>query len=60
MVEDTYKAKRAKLLSEYEFLKRKRLYLSAKARLRKVAELEKDWSGKPMEETLRELGYYDK
>lgn len=60
MVEDMYIAKRRKLLSEYEFLKKKRLNLSARARLRMVALLDHEQNGTPIEETLKEFGYYDK
>lgn len=60
MTQQDYAARRAKLVSDYNFLKRKRLYLSAKARIRMIADLDYEYAKIDKEETRRLFGYYDK
>ena len=45
MSEEQYTAQRAKLVNEFWFLKSKRLYLSARARVRKIADLDYEQCG---------------
>jgi len=40
MTEEKYNEQRTKLVNEFWFLKSKKLYLSAKARIRKIADLD--------------------
>lgn len=48
---------RANLVREFWFLKSKRLYMSAKARVRKIADLDLEYSGTPREETYQKFNY---
>ena len=57
MTEQQYTARRAELTREFWFLKSKRLHLSAKARVRKIADLDFEQKGTPREETLRKFNY---
>jgi hypothetical protein len=57
MNEDFYKEQRTRLANEFWFLKSKRLYLAAKARVRKIAELDFEFKGIPKEETLKKFKY---
>ena len=52
-----YKEQRAKLVREFWFLKSKRLYLSARARVRKIAEMDFEMMGIPVKETLDKFKY---
>ena len=45
MTEQQFTAQRAKLVNEFWFLKSKRLFLSAKARIRKIADLDYQHKG---------------
>lgn len=51
------KEQRAKLVREFWFLKSKRLYLSAKARVRKIAQMDFENLGIPIKETLNKFHY---
>ena len=57
MNEEAYTERRAQLVKEFWFLKSKRLYMSAKARVRKIAELDLEYKGVPKEETLKKFKY---
>ena len=57
MNEDYYREQRAELVKQFWFLKSKRLYLAAKARVRKIAELDFEFKGIPKEETLKKFKY---
>ena len=57
MSEENYTSTRAGLVREFWFLKSKRLYMSAKARVRKIAELDLEYKGIPREETLKKFNY---
>lgn len=59
MTAQDYAIRRAKLISEFNFLMRRRMYLSAKARVRKIADLDYDYDKTPKEKTLRAFNYYD-
>ena len=54
---EQYNERRKELVNEYWFLKSKRLYLSAKARLRKIADLDFEQKGTPKAETLQKFNY---
>jgi hypothetical protein len=53
-----FREQRAKLVREFWFLKSKRLYMSAKARVRKIADLDMEHKGIPREVTLEKFHYY--
>ena len=57
MNEDYYREQRAELVKQFWFLKSKRLYMSAKARVRKIAELDLEFKGTPKEETYSRFNY---
>ena len=57
MTEENYKEHRAKLVREFWFLKSKRLYLSAKARVRKIADLDFEYKGIDREITMQKFSY---
>jgi hypothetical protein len=57
MTEKQFTAQRAKLVNEFWFLKSKRLYLSAKARIRKIAELDFQYKGIDREVTKQKFNY---
>lgn len=57
MSEDYFREQRTKLVREFWFLKSKRCYLAAKARVRKIADLDFEFKGIPKEETLRKFSY---
>lgn len=57
MTEEQFTEIRAKLVSEFWFLKSKRLYLSAKARIRKIADLDYVHRGVPREDTFQKFNY---
>ena len=52
-----YAKRRAELLKEYLEMKRMRLYLCARARVRKIAKLDFEYDGTPIEETYRRFDY---
>lgn len=58
MTEKQYIAQRAKLINEFWFLKSKRLFLSARARVRKIADLDYEKYGTDREETKQKFNYY--
>lgn len=57
MTEEKYTEQRAKLVNEFWFLKSKRLFLSAKARIRKIADLDFEQKGIDREITLEKFNY---
>jgi hypothetical protein len=57
MTEEMYTNYRASLVREFWFLKSKRLYLSARARVRKIADLDFEYSGTPKVQTLQKFNY---
>ena len=57
MNEDYYREQRAELVKQFWFLKSKRLYMSAKARVRKIAELDFEFKNVPTDVTLRKFNY---
>ena len=57
MTEEQYTAQRAKLVSEFWYLKSKRLFLSAKARIRKIADLDFEQKGIDREITKQKFNY---
>jgi hypothetical protein len=58
MNEDFYKEQRTRLANEFWFLKSKRLYMSAKARVRKIADLDYEHCGIDRETTKTKFNYY--
>ena len=54
-----FREQRAKLVREFWFLKSKRLYMSAKARIRKIADLDFESRGIPKEVTMEKFHYND-
>ena len=58
MDENFYRARRAKLVGEFMQMKKLRLYRSAAARVRQIAELDYQFDGTPIEKT-KALFYYD-
>ena len=57
MSPEVYKSRRKELLKEYIEMKRMRLTLCARARVRKIAKLDFEYDGTPIEETYRRFGY---
>jgi len=57
MTVDSYREQQAKLVREFWFLKSKRLYMSAKARVRKIAELDLEFKDIPKADTYRKFNY---
>ena len=57
MNEERYEEKRAALVREFWFLRSKHCRLSAKARVRKIAEIDLVNKGIPKEDTLRKFNY---
>lgn len=57
MTPQDYNARRAKLVSEFNFLKSKRLFRCAAARVRLIAQLDLDYDNTPIEKTKRLFGY---
>lgn len=57
MLEIDYHARRSKLVSEFLFLKSKRLYRSAAARVRKIAELDFEQCEIDKKKTLADFRY---
>ena len=57
MTEEHYTERRALLVKEFWFLKSKRLWLSARARVRKIAALDLEYKDIPEEETFRKFNY---
>ena len=57
MTQHQYASQRAKLLKEFCFLKSQRLFLSAKARIRRIAQLDFEYDGTPIEKTKRIFNY---
>lgn len=58
MSEKQYKEYRAKLINEFWFLRSRHCPLSAKARVRKIAELDHEQKGVPKEITFDKFNYY--
>lgn len=59
MTEEKYQSYRHQLTVESLELRKRRCYLSAKARIRKIAELDLEHKGIPKEETLQKFNYYN-
>lgn len=59
MTPQDYAARRAKLVSEFNFLKQRRMYLSARKRVQMIAALDYDYDKIPKEKTLRIFNYDD-
>ena len=57
MTQETYESRRAELVKEFWFLKSKRLYLSARARVIKIAKLDLEQNGTPIEVTKEKFKY---
>lgn len=57
MSEENYTSTRAGLVREFWFLKSKRLYMSAKARVRAIARLYLEYKGIPKEDTYQKFNY---
>lgn len=57
MNEEYYREQRAELVKQFWFLKSKRLYLAAKARVRKIAELDFEHLGIDKNVTLQKFKY---
>ena len=57
MTEQQFTAQRAKLVNEFWFLKSKRLFLSAKARIRKIDDLDYQHNGIDREVTKQKFNY---
>ena len=57
MTEEQYQARRRELALEVVELRSKRLHLTARARIRKIAELDYQFKGTPKEETLKRFNY---
>lgn len=57
MLPEIYAARRAKLVSEFIMLKKKRLYRSAAARVRQIAQLDFEEDGTPIEKTKAIFNY---
>ena len=57
MSEDNYRELRAGLVREFWFLRSKRLYMSARARVRKIADLDFEYRGIDREITKRRFNY---
>ena len=55
--EDRYTETRAELVRDFWFLKSKRCKLAAKARIRKIADLDFEQNGTPREKTLEKFNY---
>ena len=60
MTLERYQEQRNQLLMEILRLRTIHCPLSAKARIRKIADLDLEHRGIPREKTLASLGYYDK
>ena len=59
MNEEQYAARRAQLIKEYNHLISSHCHLCAKARVRKIAELDYEVKGIDKEETKRSFRYYN-
>lgn len=59
MTEENYTTIRSQLVREFWFMKSKRLYMSARARIRKIAALDFEMNGIPKEKTLAKFHYND-
>lgn len=59
MNEEQYTARRAQLVKEYNHLVSSHCHLCAKARVRKIADLDYEVKGIDKEETKRSFGYYN-
>lgn len=57
ITEEYYTETRAKLVDEYWFLRSRHCKLSAMARVRKIADLDFEFSGIQREETLKKFHY---
>ena len=57
MTEDNFRMQRAKLVRDFWFLKSKRCYLSAKARVRAIAKLDLEYNGTPISDTYQKFNY---
>lgn len=57
MTEEKYNEQRTKLVNEFWFLKSKKLYLSAKARIRKIADLDFEQKGINRDVTYQKFNY---
>ena len=59
MTEENYTSVRSQLVREFWFLKSKRYYMSARARIRKIADLDFEMQGTPKETTFAKFHYND-
>lgn len=57
---ERYEERRRELVIEANNLRKIRCYLSAKARIRKIAQLDLKYKGVPIEETYDKFNYYEK
>ena len=57
MTPQEYTTRRAKLISEFNFLKSMRLFRSAAARIRKIADLDYEYDNIPREKTKQLFNY---
>jgi len=57
MNEEYFREQRANLVREFWFLKSKRCYLAAKARVRAIAKLDFKYDGTPIEATYEKFNY---
>ena len=57
MTEGQYTEQRARLVNEFWFMKSKRLHLTAKARVRAIADLDYEYAGIDREETKKKFNY---
>ena len=57
MTEEKYNELRTKLVNEFWFLKSRKLYLSAKARIRKIADLDFEQKGINRDVTYQKFNY---
>jgi len=57
MLPEDYRARRAKLVSEFLRMKQLRLYRSAAARVRQIAKLDYEFDGVPIEKTKAIFDY---
>lgn len=57
MSPEVYTQKRSELINEYFRMKSMHLTLCARARVRKIAKLDYEYDGTPIEETYRKFNY---
>lgn len=57
MTEEVYYERRRELIREQHFLRSRHCNLAARARIRKIAELDSSFKGTPYDETLQRFNY---